>query len=59
MAALQTSFAKSRANSLIARLLYGANVDRNAKARARVGLAIAGCSCSFMPRSQRGSSISA
>jgi cell division protein FtsI (penicillin-binding protein 3) len=41
MAALQTNFAKSRANTLIARLLYGANVDRSAKARARVGLAIA------------------
>jgi len=40
MATLQTTFAKTRANSLIARLLYGANVDRNAKARARVGLAI-------------------
>ena len=40
MATIQTSFAKSRANSLISRLLYGANVDRNAKARARVGLAI-------------------
>jgi len=40
MATLETSFAKNRANSLIARLLYGANVDRNAKARARVGLAI-------------------
>ena len=41
MAALHTNFAKGRANNLIARLLYGANVDRNAKARARVGLAIA------------------
>ena len=41
MAARQTNFAKSRANTLIARLLYGANVDRTAKARARVGLAIA------------------
>jgi cell division protein FtsI (penicillin-binding protein 3) len=41
MVALQTSFAKKRANDLIARLLYGANVDRDAKARARVGLAIA------------------
>jgi len=41
MAALHTNFAKSRANNLIARLLYGANVDRSAKARARVGLAIA------------------
>jgi cell division protein FtsI (penicillin-binding protein 3) len=41
MAALDTSFAKSRANSLIARLLYGANVDRTVKARARVGLTIA------------------
>ncbi len=40
MAALQTSFAKSRANNLIAHLLYGANVDRSAKARARIGLAI-------------------
>ena len=41
MAARQTNFSKSRANTLIARLLYGANVDRTAKARARVGLAIA------------------
>jgi cell division protein FtsI (penicillin-binding protein 3) len=41
MTALQTNFAKSRANNLIARLLYGANVDRSAKARARVGLAMA------------------
>lgn len=41
MAALHTNFTKSRANTLIARLLYGANVDRSAKARARVGLAIA------------------
>ncbi len=40
MAALYTNFTKSRANTLIARLLYGANVDRSAKARARVGLAI-------------------
>lgn len=40
MTALQMSFAKRKAN-LIARLLYGANVDRTAKARARVGLAIA------------------
>ena len=32
---------KPRRTTLIARLLYGANVDRNAKARARVGLAIA------------------
>ena len=40
MATIQTSFVKSRANNLIARLLYGANVDRNAKARARIGLAI-------------------
>ena len=41
MAARQTNFSKSRANTLIARLLYGANVDRTAKTRARVGLAIA------------------
>lgn len=40
MATIQTSFVKSRANNLIARLLYGTNVDRNAKARARIGLAI-------------------
>lgn len=41
MAALQTNFSKRRATSLITRLLYGVNVDRDAKARARVGLAIA------------------
>ena len=49
MAALQTSFAKKRAEmSLIARLLYGANVDRDAKA-ARASGSRSRCSPSSTP----------